>query len=158
MTIRQAVPADIPAINQLLQEILLVHHHARPDLFKESGQKFSTEELQELLQMPDKPIFVYEEQGEILGHLFCEIVEVKGNVLEPIKTLFIEDLCVAEAARGKKLGQKLYDFAVQYAKEIGCYNLTLDVWDDNAGARRFYERQGLKAQKTRMELLLDPTK
>ena len=52
-------------------------------------------------------------------------------MLHPIKTLFIEDLCVDQAARGQKIGDQLYQFAVSYAKEIGCYNLTLNVWNDN---------------------------
>ena len=38
MAIRQATMADIPALNQLLQEILLVHHEARPDIFRPTGQ------------------------------------------------------------------------------------------------------------------------
>lgn len=155
MGIRLATVADIPALNQLLQEILLVHHEARPDIFRPAGQKFSSSELADILSNPETPIFVYEEEGQVLGHMFCQISETKSPVLEPFKNFFIEDLCVAEKARGQKIGQKLYDFAVNLAKKEGCHNLTLDVWDDNKGAKTFYEKQGLQAQKTRMELRLD---
>lgn len=155
MGIRLATVADIPALNQLLQEILLVHHEVRPDIFRASGQKFSSSDLTKVMENPETPIYVYEEDGEVLAHLFCEISESKSPVLQPFKNLFIEDLCVAEKARGQNIGQKLYDFAVDLAKKEGCHNLTLDVWDDNKGAKAFYERQGLQAQKTRMELRLD---
>ena len=98
---------------------------------------------------------VYKRQDQILGHLFITIKEVSDNpVLHPIKTLFIEDLCVDQAARGQKIGDQLYQFAVSYAKEIGCYNLTLNVWNDNEGALRFYQRQGMKPQETVMETIL----
>ena len=40
MPIRKAVPSDIPALNNLLEQVLLVHHNVRPDIFKESGRKF----------------------------------------------------------------------------------------------------------------------
>ncbi|MFZ1759233.1 MAG: GNAT family N-acetyltransferase [Streptococcus suis] len=155
MTIRKARPSDIPVLNELLQDILQVHHQARPDIFKSRGQKFSEAELVALFENPDKPIFVFELEGQVVGHLFCEFRTTSGDVLEPIKTLFIDDLCVASSVRGQKIGEQLYEFALSYAKEQGCHNLTLDVWADNAGAVRFYERQGMKPQKFRMERIIN---
>ena len=72
-----------------------------------------------------------------------------------IKTLYIDDLCVDEMRRGEHIGKMLYDFAVAFAKESGCYNLTLNVWSCNESAMRFYEKCGLKPQKVGMELILD---
>ncbi|HFI0468136.1 TPA: N-acetyltransferase family protein [Streptococcus suis] len=155
MTIRKARQSDIPVLIKLLQDILQVHHQARPDIFRSSGQKFSEDELRELLDNPAKPVFVYEVDGQVVGHLFCELSTAKSDVLEPVKTLFIDDLCVASAVRGQKIGEQLYDFALSYAKEQGCHNLTLDVWADNAGAVRFYERLGMKPQKIRMEQIIN---
>lgn len=154
MSIRHAQVSDIPAILDLLGEILTVHHKGRPDIFKAEGSKYTHQQLAQLLDDPNQPVFVYEQDGQILGHLFCQIQEAQGSVLEPIKTLFIDDLCVSSAARGQGLGEKFMDFAKGYAKEQGCYNLTLDVWADNAGAVRFYERFGLVPQKMRMEEIL----
>ena len=157
MTIRLAQPEDIPALLGLLEQILSVHHQARPDIFKGSGGKYSKEELKQLMAQDKTPIFVYENaDGQILGHLFVTIKEVSDNpVLHPIKTLFIEDLCVDQATRGQKIGDQLYQFAVNYAREIGCYNLTLNVWNNNEGALRFYQRQGMKPQETVMETIID---
>jgi len=150
--IRRATKDDIPAINNLLAQVLYVHHVARPDLFKPKGNKFSDDELAELIKDDNNPIFLYvDENNKVLAHLFLEITQTKASNLEPVKTLFIEDLCVDEAARGKKIGKKLYEFALGYAKELGCHNLTLDAWYDNKGAYRFYERLGMKPQKTRFE-------
>ncbi|MFC3928094.1 N-acetyltransferase family protein [Streptococcus caprae] len=155
MTIRQATVADIPALESLLQDVLQVHHAVRPDIFKAQGQKFSSQELEEMLADPDKPILVYEKEGQILGHLFCQIQEAKGACLEPMKTLFVDDLCVAESARGQKIGEQLYQYALLFARKNGCKNITLDVWNANGGALNFYQRQGMQAQKTRMEQLID---
>ena len=155
MPIRKAQVRDIPALQELLQQILLVHHQARPDIFKAKGSKFSNEELEKILEQESTPIFVFEnEAGEILGHLFCSIKEPVSHILNPIKTLFIEDLCVNEKARGQKVGEQLYRFVEDYAREIGCYNLTLNVWNDNVGALDFYERLALQAQETVMEKIL----
>ncbi|HFI2473271.1 TPA: N-acetyltransferase family protein [Streptococcus suis] len=155
MTIRRARQSDILVLNTLLQDILQIHHQARPDIFKSEGQKYSEEELRKLLDNPAKSVFVYELEGQVVGHLFCEITTATGDVLEPVKTLYIDDLCVASSVRGQKIGEQLYTFALSYAKEQGCHNLTLDVLADNAGAVRFYDRLGMKPQKFRMEQLID---
>ncbi|MHB9782772.1 N-acetyltransferase family protein [Streptococcus sp. 10F2] len=154
MSIRLAKPNDIPAILNLLEEILAVHHKGRPDIFKASGSKYNQEQLAEILEDPKQFLFVYEQDNQILGHLFCQIQEAQSSVLNPIKTLFIDDLCVSHTARGQGIGEKFIAFAKAYAKEHGCYNLTLDVWADNDGAVRFYERLGFQPQKIRMEEIL----
>lgn len=155
MTIRRAKDADIPKLIDLLEQVLLVHHKVRPDLFQEKGVKYTESELAELIADDSRPIFVYEdESGTVLGHMFTVIEESHAPKVSH-KTLFIDDLCVDEAARGQKIGEQLYRFALQYAKEIGCYNLTLNVWSANKSAVRFYERQGLTPQETRMEQIID---
>lgn len=155
MPIRKANKNDIPTLMIFLEQILGVHHQARPDIFKEKGSKYTPEELEKLMQDEKTPIYVYEnEEGILLGHLFLTLKETQSHVLNPIKTLFIEDLCVDEKARGQKIGDQLYHFAEDLAKELGCYNLTLNVWNDNQGALRFYQRQGMQAQETVMEKIL----
>lgn len=108
MTIRRAKESDISKLIDLLEQVLLVHHKVRPDLFQEKGVKYTEAQLAELIADDNRPIFVYEdEEGEVLG------------------------------------------------QEIGCYNLTLNVWSANKSAVRFYERQGMTPQETRMEQMID---
>ena len=83
---------------------------------------------------------------------------MNDNVLTDIKTLYIDDLCVDEGLRGRHVGKSLYEAATQLAKELGCYNLTLNVWSCNPSAMRFYEAQGLVPQKVTMEVILGEDK
>lgn len=155
--IRLAKSEDIPRLQELLEQILIVHHQARPDVFKSKGSKFTDAELEAVINDSKKPVFVYEDdEGRILGHLFLMIKEETENdgPQKAVETLFIDDLCVDKEARGQKLGEKLYQFALDYAKELDCYNLTLHVWNDNADALRFYERLGMKPRYTEMETIL----
>ena len=92
--IRLARAEDIPRLQELLGQILLVHHYARPDVFKSEGSKYTDADLEAVINNPTKPIFVYEdEEGRILGHLFLMIKEVSDNngPLKAVKTLFIDD-------------------------------------------------------------------
>lgn len=155
--IRLAKEEDIPRLQELLGQILIVHHQVRPDIFKSEGSKFTDAELEAVINDLNRPIFVYEdENGCILGHIFMVIQDISENdgPQKTHKSLFIDDLCVDKEARGQKIGEKLYQFALDYAKEQGCYNVTLHVWNDNAGALRFYERLGMRPRYTEMETIL----
>lgn len=154
--IRQADKQDMPALEDLLGQVLMVHHNARPDLFKPNASKYTEEELSALLEDPARPIFVLEEEGQgILGYAFCVLQQhVNDNILTDIKTLYIDDLCVDEKARHQKVGKRLYEFVCDYAKSIGCYNVTLNVWADNTGALAFYNSLDLHPQKIGMEKIL----
>lgn len=154
MNIRRADKRDMDKIKDLLNQVLTVHHNGRPDLFKANCRKYTDSELEELIKDDARPIFVADEEG-VLGYAFCVIKETKNNnILTDIKTLYIDDLCVDENIRGKHVGTALYNYVKEYAKEIGCYNVTLNVWSCNESAQQFYERQGLKPQKTTLETIL----
>ena len=152
--IRKANKKDIQRIIELLHQVNMVHHVIRPDLFKPHTTKYNEKELEAMLEDNDKPIFVYDE-GMVLGYAFCQISEVKNNqLLEDIKTLYIDDICVDENARGKHVGKALYEYVLDYAKSIGCNNITLNVWEGNEPALRFYRSMGMQVQKTTMEITL----
>lgn len=154
MNIRRADKRDMEKIKDLLNQVLTVHHNGRPDLFKANCRKYTDSELEELIKDDARPIFVADEDG-VLGYAFCVIKETKNNnILTDIKTLYIDDLCVDENIRGKHVGTALYNYVKEYAKEIGCYNVTLNVWSCNESAQQFYEGQGLKPQKTTLETIL----
>ena len=156
--IRRAQEKDIPKISDLLAQVCLVHHNGRPDIFH-IGRKYSAEELAAILQDETRPVLVaVDDCDEVLGYCFGIFQQhVNHAVMTDIKTLYIDDLCVDEALRGRHIGKELYEAAVQLAKDSGCYNLTLNVWSCNSSAMRFYEQQGLRPQKVGMELLLGET-
>ena len=152
--IRRAENRDIPKIMDLLLQVLTVHHDIRPDYFKPDCRKYTEPELQAIIVDDTRPIFVYDDNG-VEGYCFCILQETKDdNVLCDKKTLYIDDLCVDTSVRGMRIGKQLYDYTKKYAKEIGCYNLTLNVWEGNDSARAFYDRQGLKPLKTTLETIL----
>ena len=156
MYIRKANINDIGGLNSLLYQVLNVHHSGRPDIFKANAKKYNDEQLEEILKYETKTIFVMADENEqVLGYDFCIIQQyVDNNVLTDIKTLYIDDLCVDENARGQHIGKKLYEYVLSYAKQIECYNVTLNVWSCNQNALKFYEKQGLVPQKIYMEKIL----
>ncbi|MBR3075246.1 MAG: GNAT family N-acetyltransferase [Bacteroidales bacterium] len=151
--IRNAVPGDLDAVNDLLEQVLAVHHEGRPDLFREQGKKYTDAELLDIFADPDTPVFVYEEDGAVLGYAFCAARYQCSGSLNPVRTLYLDDLCVDGKARGRHIGRALFDYVKSYASEQGFYNITLHVWECNPGARTFYKALGMKPQYTCMELV-----
>ena len=155
MEIRLASTGDIPGILDLLLQVGEVHHKIRPDLFRAGAQKYDEAALKELLKDPNRPIFAAVEAGKLLGYCFCIVELTKDSpVLMDQKSLYIDDLCVDETCRGKHVGSVLYDYAVNYAREIGCDTVTLNVWCGNDSAMAFYQSRGLKPRNIHMEAKL----
>ncbi len=154
--IRRATRKDMPRIMDLLVQVDMVHHNGRPDLFKGPATKYTDDELAAILMNDQTPVFVsVDEQDAVEGYAFCIFQQhVNNNILTDIKTLYIDDLCVDEHLRGRHIGQGLYEHVLTFARESGCYNVTLNVWACNTAAMRFYEKCGLVPQKVGMETIL----
>ena len=152
--IRKATDKDIPQVLELLHQVNMVHYEIRPDLFKPHTTKYSAEELTTLFRDESKPVFVCDDGG-VQGYAFCQISEVKNHLLlQDNKMLYIDDICVDEKARGKHVGKALFDQVKEYAQSIGCHHITLNVWEGNEPALRFYQNMGMLVQKTTMEIIL----
>ncbi len=155
-TIRRAEKKDTKEILELLVQVDLVHHDTRPDLFKGPATKYLENELHEIFEDDQRPVFVsVDENDRVQGYAFCMLKQfLNDHVMTDIKTLYIDDLCVYEHLRGRHIGHQLYEYVLEYAKSIGCYNVTLNVWASNESAIRFYEKCGLVPQKIGMEKIL----
>ena len=154
--IRRAELRDIPDVMRLLAQVDLVHHRGRPDLFR-VGTKYGPEELKAIFADPARPVFVLTDEADarVLGYAFCVHQRHEGDrILTDVSTLYLDDLCVEEGCRRQGIGKKLLDHVIAYARAAGCHNVTLNVWNCNVQAMRFYEKCGMKPQKTGMETIL----
>ena len=155
MEIRLAEIRDIPGMIALLYQVGGVHHDIRPDIFRSGAIKYTPEDLENLLKEADKPIFVCDDGGFVAGYCFCQIREYAGStVLTDRKELYIDDLCVDESCRGQGVATQLYRHVTEYAKNQGYAFLTLNVWEGNEKAQRFYEYMGMTPRNTHMEIKL----
>ena len=156
MEIRRAEERDAARITELLYQVQKVHSDGRPDLFVAGAKKYGPAALGEILRDDNRPVFVaVDEEDLVLGYAFCMYEQTPpGGSMKPMKSLYIDDLCVDEAMRGRHIGRALYEHVVSEAKKSGCYHITLNVWSLNEKAQRFYEKCGLKPLKTVMEQVL----
>lgn len=152
MTIRFANTDDIPRLLNLLRQVERVHHDIRPDLFRDGGEKYEPETLKELLKDVNRPVLAAVEDGVVVGYAFCVLEETAGDPARlDRKELYLDDLCVDASVRGKGVAKQLWQETVDLAKQLGCDAVTLNVWEGNDRARKFYENCGLTVRKTFLE-------
>ena len=156
MIIRTAQKKDCKRILELLGQVLDLHAEIRPDIFIAGTTKYTEGELEKMLTDDFRRIFVaVDEYDSVLGYAFCEIRERPfSNNMVPFKTIFIDDLCVDKNVRSSGVGTALFERVKDEAKRLGCYEITLNVWEGNDSARRFYDKLGMKVKESRLELIL----
>jgi GNAT superfamily N-acetyltransferase len=71
----------------------------------------------------------------------CQL-RYRFSVWTAAEDCWLEDLFVAEEARGSGLGKAMVEAAFARARERGCRRIELDVDDKNAPARSLYESLG----------------
>lgn len=156
MKIRHAKLKDADRVIALLQQVLELHARIRPDIFLSGTTKHTREELAGIFADEKTPVYVaVDDADEVMGYAFCEMKEpVISNNRVPFRALHLDDLCVDERYRGQHIGKALYEHVLQQAKEAGCYEITLNVWEGNDAARAFYENLGMRVKLTQMEQVL----
>ncbi len=153
--IRKAELKDIEAIKQLLYQVQYLHASGRPDIFKKGTKKFTDGELKEILTGKGLTFFVYEKEERILGYVCVQLIDEKETASRhKRRQLYIEDLCVDERYRNRGIGSKLFEYVSKLAIKKDCDCLTLNVWELNEEARRFYESKGMFPLKTIMEKIM----
>lgn len=119
MIIRKAKEKDIPRIIELLGQVLQIHADIRPDIFIPDTTKYTVEELTELLKNKEKPIYVAVNESDVcVGYAFCQLQEQPfSNNMVQFKSLFIDDLCVDQQARGQHIGESLFEHVKKESQE-----------------------------------------
>jgi glucosamine-phosphate N-acetyltransferase len=110
--------------------------------------------LQRFTEMKDSKLikifiveYIEKEKSKIVGTITCT-VELKF-IRNLGKICHIEDFVVDEAHRNKKIGSKLINLAIEYAKSIGCYKVLLDSKDEVVP---FYEKMGFTRKSNGMTI------
>lgn len=156
MIIRAAEKKDVGRVLELLSQVLELHAEIRPDIFISGTTKYTEEELLNIFSDKKRRTYVAVNGDKgVVGYAFCVIKSQPfSNNMVPFDSFFIDDLCVDKSERGKGTGKALFEFVKSEAKRLGCYEITLNVWEGNDAAIAFYKRLGMKPKETQMEFIL----
>ena len=104
-------------------------------------EKFSYEKLTAELTDENSEFYFATLQNEVIGYLKINF-GASQTELKDEKALEIERIYVSKEFHGKKVGQLLYDKAIEIAKEKNVDYVWLGVWEENHRALSFYRKNG----------------
>jgi len=107
--------------------------------YLESG--FSTDKLTAELNSKSSEFYFAKLDSEVIGYLKLNFGQSQTE-LKDEKALEIERIYVLKEFHGKKIGQILYDKALEVAKDRKADYVWLGVWEENPRAISFYRKNG----------------
>ncbi|WP_394699932.1 GNAT family N-acetyltransferase [uncultured Draconibacterium sp.] len=115
------------------------------DNMKEYLEKgFSTDKLTAELTDPNAEFYFAQLDRKTIGYLKVNVGQSQTEIKDK-NALEIERIYVLKEFHGKKVGQILYEKAIELAKEKNMEYVWLGVWEQNPRAIRFYEKNGFVA-------------
>ena len=155
MNIRNAKNKDAKRIVSLLSQVLELHAQIRPDIFQTGTTKYTENEVEGLINNESRRTYVaVDENDDLIGFALCEVKNINSHNMVPRREMYIDDICVDGSARGQHIGSQLFEHVKQEAKNLGCYEITLNVWEGNDSAKAFYDKMNMKPRSTMMEFIL----
>jgi GNAT superfamily N-acetyltransferase len=153
LSIRKAVREDVPIIVELLADDPLgaQREHATDPLPKAYYESFEAIDAD-----PNQRLVVGEREGVIIATLqltFLPYLTYTGGW-----RAIIEAVRVARSARGQGLGRKLFEWAIEEARQRRCHVVQLTTDKQRPDALAFYESLGFEATHEGMKLHLPSVK
>ncbi|NJI73184.1 GNAT family N-acetyltransferase [Sphingobacterium kitahiroshimense] len=102
---------------------------------------FSIDKLTEELTNPYSEFYFALDNQEVIGYLKINVGESQTEE-QHHESLEIERIYVLQDYHGKKIGQILYEKALQIALERKSEYVWLGVWEENPRAISFYKKNG----------------
>ena len=102
---------------------------------------FSAEKLKSELNDENAEFYFATSDGKVIGYLKLNF-GASQTELKDDKALEIERIYVLQEFYGKKVGQILYDKAIEVAQQKNADYVWLGVWEENPRAINFYKKNG----------------
>lgn len=144
MEIRQVNIQDIEelkVIGKLTFSETFSSENSEEDMREYLKEGFSTEKLKTELTDENAEFYFAELGDNVIGYLKVNFGQSQTEIKDK-NALEIERIYVLKEFHGKKVGQILYDKAIELAKEKNVEYVWLGVWEQNPRAIRFYEKNG----------------
>lgn len=147
ITVRAALPADVPALLELMRALAV---------FEDYIEAFRLDERELLARAfgdsPQCQVFVAEREAQLAG--YAVLLEIPFTFdLRP--TLILKELYIAEAFRGMGLGKALLQQCAQWGTLRQAGRLKWDVLLGNKNAEAFYQRLGGKPERKWLAYQMD---
>jgi len=136
LEIRKAVESDLPAVLRL---------YAQPGM--DNGRVLTVDAAAQILRRmatyPEYAVYVATASNDsVVGTFALLVMDNLAHMGTP--SAVVEDVCVDEQLRGQGIGGAMMHFAMQFARQRGCYKLALSSNATRERAHAFYRSLGFE--------------
>lgn len=145
--VKKATTYDLSTVQRIGRETFIetfADSNTEEDMNKYLESSFSDSRLTDELNNPESLFYIAWEDDKPVGYLKLN-TGIAQTELQDQKALEIERIYVKSSHLGKKVGQLLYEKALDVALQQHNSYLWLGVWEKNPRAIRFYEKNGFIA-------------
>ncbi len=141
---RQVTISDISILQEIgrktfFETFAVNNTAANMELYLEEG--FSTDKLATELNNEDSLFYFAMQDDRVIGYLKVNLGRSQTE-LQDDRSLEIERIYVLQEFQGKKVGQVLYEKAIELALHYKVDYIWLGVWEENKRAIGFYTKNG----------------
>ncbi|SCW41967.1 GNAT family N-acetyltransferase [Mucilaginibacter sp. NFR10] len=151
MLIRKATIEDLPVLLQFEQGIITAE---RPFDSTLKPDPISYYDLKAFITSTDVQVLVAEIDGEIAGSGYARIKKNPDAYYDFEKYAYLGFMYVLPACRGMGVNQAIIEELKKWTVEQGLTEIRLEVYNDNIGAIKAYEKAGFKKRMIEMRIRL----
>ncbi len=144
--LRKATHSDLPELLALARTSFLQAFTAgnKPENVQAYlAEAFTEDKLTKEMQEPASTFILANLGGKLVGYTKLNLAAAQADVQDP-RSVEVARLYTLEEVWGKGMGQLLLEAGINFARQEGKTWLWLGVWEHNARAIRFYEKNGLR--------------
>lgn len=139
--IRAATEKDIPRILKLYEE--LVTSTSQAETGRTPSLDYYRRIYKQVRDMPGHELIVAEENGEVIGTMVLLIVPNLSH--SGLPWAVVENVVTDQRYQRQGIGRLMMEYAINRAREAGCYKLQLSSSKTREEAHHFYESLGFEA-------------
>ena len=146
ITVQKISISDLPALQKIGRQTFyetFAASNTEENITKYLEEGFSEDKLTTELEDQNAEFYFATLDNEVIGYLKLNF-GASQTELKDEKALEIERIYVLQEFHGKKVGQILYNKAIEVAKDKKSDYVWLGVWEENPRAISFYKKNGFE--------------
>lgn len=142
--IKKTTAADLPALHAIARQTFyesFAHQNTPEDMQRYLEENLSMQKLTREWNHPDSVFYLAQFDQETIGYLKINYGQAQTEIVSN-QSVEIERIYVSSGFQGRKVGQLLFETAMDAARQLKADYLWLGVWEHNTKAIQFYKRNG----------------
>ena len=142
--VRPVLPSEVEQLQEIGRQTFaetFSDSNSEENMQKYLAEGFAIERLTAELSDANSAFYFALIDNAIIGYLKVNFGQSQTE-LKATDSLEIERIYVSKAFHGQKVGQVLYEKAIELAKQAKATYVWLGVWEENPRAIRFYKKNG----------------